>query len=123
MRFTTAVISTMATVATAAVLPRADYGGWNVTFASTGGSNRQRTETVTADYANAQLADNIKSTCHFRSFLNGEDVNLKTCDPDTFSYELALKDFGNGFAYSKERQGNCDELFANYDSDHIDSDS
>jgi len=99
MLFTTTAIATMAAVATASVVSRADYGGWNVTISSTGGSDKQRTETVTGVYANSQFTDNIPVTCHFQGMLNGEVINKLTCDPESFSYEFGLADYDDGYLY------------------------
>jgi hypothetical protein len=65
MRFTVATIVSLAAATTAAVIPRADYGGWNVTLSYTGGNDKQRTETVSGVYANSAFADNIPVTCHY----------------------------------------------------------
>ncbi|KAH6632925.1 hypothetical protein C7974DRAFT_471207 [Boeremia exigua] len=88
MRFTTATIATMAAAATATVIPRSDLGAWNVTMTTYGGADRAHGETVTGVYANAQLADNIPVTCRFDTMINGEVVNKKTCNPESFSYEF-----------------------------------
>lgn len=99
MLFITTAIATMAAVTTASVVPRADYGGWNVTISSTGGSDKQRTETVTGVYANSQFTDNVPVTCHFQGTLNGEVINKLTCDPESFSYEFMLADYDDGYLY------------------------
>jgi hypothetical protein len=104
MRFTTAALATLAATATASVLPRADYGAWNVSISSTGGSDRQRTETVTGVYANAELKDNIPVNCHLQGMLNGEVINQLTCDPESFSYDLELTDYDDGYLYRTCRQ-------------------
>lgn len=100
MRFIVAALTTMATAAAgAAVMPRADYGGWNVTISSTGGSDKQRTETVTGVYASGELTDNIPVTCHFQGMLNGDVINKLTCDPASFSYEFAGAGYDDGYLY------------------------
>ncbi|KAJ4335270.1 hypothetical protein N0V95_008943 [Ascochyta clinopodiicola] len=88
MRFTIATVAAMAAAATATVIPRSDLGAWNVTISTYGGADRSHGETVTGVYANAELADNIPVTCRFDTMLNGEVVNKKTCDPESFSYEF-----------------------------------
>ena len=103
MRFTIASIATMAAAATATVVPRADYGGWNVTLSHSGGNDRQRTETVTGVYANAQLNDNIHVTCHYQGMLDGEVIDKTTCDPPSFSYVLE-DSYDDGYKY---RMHNC----------------
>ncbi|KAF2628010.1 hypothetical protein BU25DRAFT_458388 [Macroventuria anomochaeta] len=89
----------MAAAATATVIPRADYGAWNVSITSTGGSDKQRTETVTGVYANAQLTDNIPVNCHFQGMLNGEVINKLTCDPESFSYTFEAAGYDDGYLY------------------------
>ncbi|KAJ4982750.1 hypothetical protein SVAN01_11755 [Stagonosporopsis vannaccii] len=99
MHFTTATIATMVAATTATIIPRADYGGWNVSISSTGGSDKQRTETVTGVYANSQLTDNIPVTCHFQGMLNGEMINKLTCEPASFDYEFASAGYDDGYLY------------------------
>jgi hypothetical protein len=96
MHFTLTTIATMAAAATANLLPRADYGGWNITISHTGGADRARTETVTGVYANAQLTDNVPVTCHYQGPLNGEGTK---CDPESFSYVFEGAGYEDGDLY------------------------
>lgn len=99
MRFTVATIASMAAAATATIIPRADYGGWNVTLSHTGGNDRQRTETVSGVYANGELTDNIPVTCHYQGMLNGEVIDKTTCDPESFSYVFESAGYDDGYLY------------------------
>ncbi|KAF3031394.1 hypothetical protein E8E11_001305 [Didymella keratinophila] len=99
MRFTVATIASMAAAATATVIPRADYGGWNVTLSHTGGNDKQRTETVSGVYANSAFTDNIPVTCHYQGMLNGEVVDKTTCDPESFSYVFEGAGYDDGYLY------------------------
>jgi hypothetical protein len=47
MQLTTLTMATMASLATASLLPRADYGAWNVTLTHTGGADRGRSSRIT----------------------------------------------------------------------------
>jgi hypothetical protein len=108
MRFTTATIATMAAAASATVVPRADYGAWNVTLSHTGGNDRQRTETVTGVYANAQLDDNIPVNCHYQGMLDGEVIDKTTCDPESFSYVFESAGYDDGYLYRMHTPLNAD---------------
>jgi hypothetical protein len=101
MRFTVATVISMAAAATATVIPRADYGGWNVTLSHTGGNDKQRTETVSGVYANSAFADNIPVNCHYQGMLNGEIIDKTTCDPESFSYVLEDAGYDDGYLYRK----------------------
>ncbi|KAF3039425.1 hypothetical protein E8E12_009385 [Didymella heteroderae] len=99
MHFILATIAYMAATATATVIPRADYGGWNVTLSHTGGNDKQRAETVSGVYANSAFIDNIPVNCHYQGMLNGEVVDKTTCDPESFSYVLESAGYDDGYLY------------------------
>jgi len=91
MRFTIATIAAMVASASATVLPRSDFGGWNVSYVQSGGADRTHSEHVYGVYANAELADNIAVDCLSQTtsdgqVFSGNDPTTLTCAPASFSY-------------------------------------
>lgn len=99
MRSAIAVASAFAVAATAAAVPQTSYGSWTASIRSTGGSNRARTETVTAVYSNSELSKDVTATCEFQGMLNGEVINRLTCDPASFSYDFQAAGYDDGYVF------------------------
>jgi len=95
MRFTIATIAAMAASASASaiVIPRVDYGAYNVSYVQTGGADRGHSEHVYGVYTNAELKDNIEVDCLSQTWSDGtssaeNDPTVLTCSPPSFTYKL-----------------------------------
>lgn len=88
MLFIVTALASLAAAASATVIPRADYGAWNVTLTHVGGNDRSQVETVSGVYANAAFADNIPVTCTYSGIVDGVYNPTTTCEPASFSYKL-----------------------------------
>ncbi|KAJ4367126.1 hypothetical protein N0V83_007656 [Neocucurbitaria cava] len=88
MQFTTLTLLSLAATGFSAVLPRSQYGAWDVKYSKSAYANGYQSLTLTANFTSESYPAGILSTC---TTVRNPAVSLNetsSCDNDNFSYEL-----------------------------------
>lgn len=74
----------LATSSLAAVLPRSQYGSWDVSVSKSAYANGRKSETVTAVFTSDAYPEGLTSTCKYE--LSPPAAETSSCDNESFSY-------------------------------------
>ncbi|KAF2180492.1 hypothetical protein K469DRAFT_753201 [Zopfia rhizophila CBS 207.26] len=88
MRAIIANFAAFAAAATAAVVPRADYGYWEVTASRNSAANGWQSKDVKAEYFNSELNETIPVHCTYSDWAGQDPKVQESCTDPSFKYDL-----------------------------------
>ncbi|KAF2177316.1 hypothetical protein K469DRAFT_755201 [Zopfia rhizophila CBS 207.26] len=88
MRAVIATVAALAGASSAAVVPRADYGFWDVNVTRNSAANGWSSREISAKYFNSELSEPIPVHCNYSYWLGQDPVEQASCDDPSFSYDL-----------------------------------
>lgn len=80
-------ILTLSASSLAAVVPRSQYGAWDVAVSKSAYANGFKSQTVSAIFTSDSYPEGIKSTCKYVYNPASEPKESSECDNEAFSYQ------------------------------------